>query len=75
MALSSELSICCTGINSSKITERKKSAEILSNLLENKEVLRILNEEEANLRWKDVNKAIHYYLIKVFFTSLLLCSV
>ncbi|KAJ8978032.1 hypothetical protein NQ317_013560 [Molorchus minor] len=63
MSLRNELENWCIHLESSRVTERKRSCEKLSDLLENDGVLKILNQG-SSVSWKDLISAIQECLRK-----------
>ncbi|KAK4874732.1 hypothetical protein RN001_014092 [Aquatica leii] len=59
----SELVSCCRSLSSTKVTERKRSADQLSILLENENVLATLDDDSGNISWNEVVESIHNLLL------------
>lgn len=70
--LADNLETCCLGLDSSKVTERRKCAENLKEYLDRSEILAILNCKDIRPNWDFVYISTHRYIKKVCLNILLL---
>lgn len=59
------LAQCCVGLESSKITERKRNGDYILELLGNKQIINGLNNCDDTIKWDDVVGSVITYLQKV----------
>lgn len=61
-----QLETSLIGLESSKITERTRSATTLSEILNDKSIIKILYENESpRYTWDRIVGCLHYYMLKV----------
>lgn len=69
-----ELETCCMGLESNKLTERRKSAETLRDIITTPQIINLLNNNDKRMNWNFVYSCLQKHIRKVQYWNKYHCT-